>query len=743
MNLGNDKGRRSRGDGVDDTGNSKVSVRDGSVNGAYNGSDGDHSHGASCLGGRKSCGSEEASSAAHLDDSSHAGETQSQSEFIRQQRMKWLESTVHTTTKRSDSQPTEKSGERSEKKLNPTVSTAHRPNKTATTSEVNSSVVTSHSNTTVLHRKTDSITGGQRPDTKAATNHVGTETEHSSEENDENCIDEKSVRNCQNSQTGSGSINATVFGTKKDDSKKETEATVKESPVLDNQPSRCTTASDAGISEHHRTECDSDLQQQPMLVDLATATSELVSDDRPNHCLETGPKAATVEVQKVETVSASIFSEPPLSGSRALLSTENDSNVVSSHRSEETPETSDSVVRETEDTVTFGSHDAFEHIKHFDRTDSGSASRSNEVLNSSCTTSLYLDEPLIEDEFDVYVKTDGLELWSPGRSTSESMSAQLQHVSPSAEPSESIADTDDTLFKLPVISASEVASDKSCEETNLSEETRTDCPNTCELAHSMTSNRPNVENDASSLRTLWRTCVYSRNDVAVDEVSTRVSPANRDNCSMQSSVVGDAETTALVDGISGKNEVAHFQTSNSRSVSPVCRPRNDQDAVTNDGKQSISQQIVATSQEFLGCTSARMKCNSANDSTEAKFDENVCEKSSDDVPLCSVVRKSVCQEPRDTIDSLNALAAGETDKHSDADDTGRLTDTYYEIPAEMEADFVEQMHQETCPNVLRSSMEDFSSEISLDVVVTHVVDARHFWGQIVNEGIQVIYQLSV
>jgi len=745
MNLSSDKARRSRGDNVNDSG---VTGLDGGVSRRNNGCDSDHGRGGSCLECRKNVGNEGASSAGgaavghHSDDITE--DSQNQLAFVRLQRMRWLESKTPATTVQSESLQsqlvtTEKSIERSDKKPTSTVSPVHRPNKAvATSSGVNPPVVTHQSDPAVLHHTTCkfSATGSQRRETKAEppiASHVGKETEQINvSENGKSCVDENLVRNCQNSQTRSGGMKLTIFGSRNDDNKEETEAAVKKNPGLDGERSRCMTASDSGLSESQGNESECHLQQQRVVDGQAVALLKLRSISDDNHSVETRPKAVAVEVQKVDTVSASMFTDPPLSGPRALLSTQN---VISTDNAVEMPGTSDSVVSEA--AVSPGLHDTFRQLNDFDRTDSGSTSRSNEVLNSS----LRLDEPLIADAFDVYMKIDGLELWSQKHSPLQSLGTQLQHDFPSTQLLEDIVDTDKTLLKLPVIPAAEVASDKR-EEDHFAEETRTDCENACEH---VTSNTPNVERSASHEKTRLWTCIYSRNDVGVGEVSTRLLPAYRDAESRYSVLDDVRTTTTSVDGICGKNEAINSQSSNIQSVySPVCPPLDDWDTVTNDTKQSVCEeksQYDATSQELLSCTPGELKFNSAKSCTETKFHGNICEKSSDDV--LSTVRESICRdisstdEPRDSISNQNSLPTGETNRPADADNRERLSDTDDEIPAEMEADFIDQMQYETCPNSSRSQMEDFPSGISLDIVVTHVVDARHFWGQIVNEGIQV------
>jgi len=714
-------------------------------------------------GSRKSAGNEGASGSTgaatrhQSDDITDTDETRSQLAFVRLQRMKWLESQTRSTTKQSDSRQShlvtaEKSSGRSEEKPDLTVSTVRRPSETVTTAGVNTPVVTRQRDTTVLRYTTE----GQRPETKiepATSGCVGKETDESDREGGKNCRDDSAVRNCQSSRTGSGDVKVKNFGSRNDDNESESETTVKEKPCLDGQRSRCETESDTGISaDSLRTESDLQLQQQRLLDASATASSKLSSDD--NQFSDTQPKEAAVAVKQVETISTSIFSDPPKSASRVLLSTPNDLNITSTHRSVTVSGMRHNLVLETTDTASHRLHDATRHLKDFDSSDLGSAPPSDKVPSSSHMRSLYVDEPLIEDEFDVYMKKDGLDFWSPGHSASESLSAHIQHDVPSIEPPEGFADTDDTLLKLPVISASEVVCDKS-EEGRLAEETF--CQSACKLVHNVPSNTPDVEKSASDVKTLpssshmW-TCVYSRNDGEVGKVSMRFSGAYRDVKS-SNSILGDVEaTTALVEGICSTdtyntNEAIHSQTSSSQSAySPVCRPVNDQDPVTNDTQQLVGGKTSQCSATLQGST-PRAVSGSAKNFTEAEFNGSVCEKSSDKVPSSSTVRElggrgvNTMDEPRDSIDGLKSLPPDEANSHTGADSGDRMTDAEYDIPAEMDADFIDQMHLEMCPNVLRNPMEDFSSEISLAIVVTHVVDARHFWGQIVSEGIQVIYMI--
>jgi len=749
-NLGNDDGRRGRGDDVNDRDTGRVTGHDGianrderatdRVNGDSSSYDSDRDHGSGCMsnaGGGSASGTTVACQQSN--DSTRSEEDQSQSVFIRQQRMKWLESKSHTTTKQSDSQTrlvtTEGSGGRSENESNPTVSTVRRPGNTAAVSRTSSIVATRVNDTT---SRADDAAGGQRPKIKtepATTSSVGTETQQTKGGNGKKCIDKNPERDCRNSQTGNRDKIVTIAKTTNDNNKKEPGA-AKENHGHDDHRSGFMPAPDAGISERPRTESDSRLQRQRVVLDSRpTATLKLTSGD--NQSLESRPKAAAVDVHKVETVSVSICSDPPSSGSLVPSSTRNKLDVISTHHSTETPENSDNAVLKTAHTVSPGLHrDVF-------RADSESASRSDEVLKSSYATSSYVDEPLNDDAFDVYVKQDGLDLWSQGYSTSESLSAQL-HDFQNIKPTESIADTSDTLLKLPVFSASVVATDKRDEVC--SGETQTDRQKTCE---NVTSNTPDMGRSASNMKTLpsnrqlW-TCVYSRKSVGVGEVLTRFSPTFSEVRS-PNSVPGDARTTAAsIEGMCDKNEVIRVcpQTSNVQSAaySPVCHTLNDRDAPTHDTKEPVSKdtsQCDATSQEFVVSAPEELNFNSAND--KSTFHVNVRGRSSGDIALNSTVQESVSRSTNATDEPGHSLPTAVTSRRADADNGDRLTDTEYEIPAEMEADFVDQMRYETCPDASPSSTEDFSCETLLRLIVTHVVDARHFWGQIVNEGVQVTF----
>ena len=705
-------------------------------------------HDAGCPRDRKSGlndGAGCASAAAVLRDNDDAT---GQLEFVRQQRMRWLEPDSHTATRQSSSQSqlVEKSDAPSDKKPNSAVSNARDRNRRITSHEVHSAVVTRQTGTTAPRRTTDSVTGSRRTVTKAQpamTARAGNETERNSAENGRNRTDRNPVRNCQNDHTGSGDKRV-IFGTKNGVSKEQTATDTDESRDVGDQQRAKGMTSVAGSSEYHRTGSESELQQKRVVRGQADASVlKLVSSDD-HQSLEARPKL----VADVERTVASISPDPPSSGCRTQPSVRDDLNVTAARRSEEVPGTSSRVVPAAGSRAALGLHDVLKHLQDFDKTDSGSVTRSDEVSHSFCATSLYFDEPLIEDEFDVCMRGGWLRLQSQGHSASESSRAQLQHDFPTIEPPEGFADTDDTLLKLPY-SASEVDSDKLEVVDLAAKETQADCELSQEDA---TSNRPNVEASASNVKPvpssmhLW-SCIYSRNDIGVGEVSTRFSPAFRDDKSWNSAL-GDARTTAaLVEGVCDKNEVIHSQASNTHSAnSPVSRPLSDRETATNDTKRPVTSQHGGTSQELFSCTQGKLKCNSAVNCSEAKFCGSDREKSSADLLLNFTVQEAGSvidavdeRTGMDSIDSMNQLWTGETNRASEAETGDRLASPEYEIPAAMEADFIEQMHRETCPNASQSFAGDFSAEMLLDILITHVVDARYFWGQIVNEGIQVMY----
>jgi len=688
------------------------------------------------------------SAAAVCDDrgnSSLSEDTKSQLAFVRQQRMKWLEAQDRGATKQSDARSqllttAEQSTGSSATKSNHAVSPGRRPDKP---------VVSRQSDTVVSRPLTDSTTVRQRPASQtrpALTNRVGKDVEPGSQGNGvKNCADRNQVRNCSNSQIGrsaadgvdndsscSGRMKVTLFEATNNVSRRPT-AAVETRPG--DEKSRCMTASCCETVERQGTPSESQPLQQSVPDAAASASLAYASDDG-HRSSETRPKPVTVAVQEDATTTAALVcSDRPLTDVRASLSTQNDVGVISStHQSAEAP--GDSAVPKTADTVSAGLHEVF------DKVDSASelGAPSLEVRNSSCTTSLSLYEPLIEDEFDIYIKEDGLDFWFRGCSASESFGAQHDLVS--IDPPEGFADGEDTLLKLPGCSTSENDSHKP-DEVCSATETQAKHQSVRESAQSVTSDATNVERRACGVKaprgrtTLW-TCVYSREDGdEVGQVSTRFSPAFYHDAKIQNSVTVDATPgVALAEGMVISDERA---SENELVDSRICPPRNHQD--TESACRSFDGKAP---QELASSTQGQLTFISAKSCMKTTLSQNVHGKSSDNVSTSSTteqesssVEADASAKPIvvDTIDSLTSMSVDKLNRPCVADN--QPEDTNYEIPAEMEADFIDQMYHETCPNVLRSSTEDPSSEMSLDIVITHVVDARHFWGHIVNEGIQV------
>ena len=757
--------RHSRGDAVTGSGSSRADSCDVDVS-----SNKDDCRGGSSLRGRNDGGNDGASTAGGATvcrdrgDASPGEDSQNQSAFVRQQRMKWLEANCDGAAKQSDTPrsqlptATERSHGPSATKSSGDVSSGCRPEKPVATSGERLGVVSRRSDAVASRLTTESTTGRHRPTTRPAlTNRVvGTDVEPGNgDKSGKNCADRNQVRSC--SRTGSGEddgvdsgggcrghsdgIKVTVFGTTNDVSKGPTAAAVEESS--DDQKPRCLTSSYCGTVDRQRTDAESQRRQQSVrdagATDSGASASLKVASVDDRRFSETRRTPAAVQVQEVATMAAaSICSDRPMTDLPAPLSTQNDVGVTSSTRhSTEAPTTSDSAEPKTADMVSPGLHDAFDNVD----SGTGSEARSVELPNSSRAISLSFDTPLIEDEFDIYMKEDGLDVWLQGGSASQLLDARHDVVS--IDPTEGFADSDDeTLLKLPASSTSENGKPG---EVCSAAETRADCQSVGELAQSLTSDTPNVETSAGAVKAppsrakLW-TCVYSRECVGVGEVSTRFSPAYCD-AEVQNSVPDDATTAvASVGGSGAKNERA---SEKQFADSPVCCSSSYQNtAVTestfNDTNQAFSKETSRCdkpSQELVSSTQEQLISISA---------ENVDEKSSEVIPMSSTtVTESFCSEVNaadkpahvDSIDSLNSVPVDEPSRLSAAGSP--LEDTEYEIPAEMEADFIDQMCHETCPNVAPSSTEDSSAETLLNIVVTHVVDARHFWGQIVNEGIQV------
>jgi len=661
--------------------------------------------------------------------------TQSQSAFVRQQRMRWLQSTTHTMTKQSSLQSqmatTDNFGKRSEDNEDkPTVAVSTVSCSDHTVTITNSAVAVCENNTTAM---ANNAPRSERQDTQTepiVTHTAEKETQQTCVENGEgdgkDLIGENLYRNFQKSQNGSGGgVKLTISETEdtKDKSKKETEATVNEnrSTGLDGQRLRYQAASKAGIPKCDTTDCE--LQQQ-RVWDAGSNVSLKLTTNESQSVKTRINAAATVEeqVQNVSTLSSLVL-PLPVSELRAPSTTQKDVNSLSSRRLLETSETNDSLVSSsTSDAISTGLQEVFSEIRNFSKRDCEPATRAAVATYYSHPKSVCLEEPLMEDAFDVYVKQDELDFWSQGCLALESTRAQLQDICPNIKPLEDFADSEDTPLKLPVVSASEITCDKR-EEVGSGES-----QNACE---NETSDRSDVEKSSSITKTLpcctqSSTCVYySRSNLGIGKVLPRCLPTFRYGESWNS-VLGSTTTAAKpVLRICDKTVAVQSQSSNKQSVnSPVFHLLNDQDTVANSTKQTIHHD--AASQEYLS-------------STTGKVNSSLCQNST---VGCGSVGQSLnaVVEPRDSTDSLNSLPKTAATKTMNADSGSQVADTVvkYAIPVEMEADFIEQMHHETCHDVPPSSTRDFSSELSLHIIVTHVVDARHFWGQIVNEGIQVI-----
>ena len=672
---------------------------------------------AGCLASRNS-GADDASSAAVVrDGGDHSEETAGQSSFVRQQRMKWLEANSHTETRRqSDSQPllVEKLARPPDKKPNPVVSSAPDRNETiAAASGPNPPVAARERDTAEPRRTAAGSVAGSGVTQPAAAAGAGNQREQNGAEDDGNGVDRNAVRDGRSDATDvrtSGS--RTVVG------KERTESVSEKSCDVDEQQRVRYTKADES-SKHHATGSESQRQQQPQVTRGRAGQSvvELVA------CLSSDgrQKQAADEGEEVRTAVDSISPDPSSNGGRTLAS-----NIRSNH-SIKVAETSSRVVPETASRTYL----ELRHLQDSDRrTDSASsATRSDELL--------HFNEPLIEDDFDVYVSKDWLVLppWQ-GRSTSESFSAPLHLEVSTIEPPEAFADTDETPLKLPYSDAFDVAIDKR-EADGLAEETQTNCKSFQDVTPNC---GPNVEGttecNANSLPGSW-SC---RNGVGVGEVSTRFTAALPDGGS-RSSTVGDVRTTAAsVRGVCDENEVVHSQTSSSHSDNdPVSRSDRDRETATDD---ATKQPLTSQHGELFSGTSGELKLDSPHYCSKAEsVQERDCDKFSADVPSSWTVQEAdLSRRAINAIDDptgpvwIDGLER-ETNRPIGAETGYRLT----EIPAAMEADFLEQMHRETCPTASRCSTADFSSEMLLSIMITHVVDDQYFWGQIVNEGIQVTY----
>jgi len=452
--------------------------------------------------------------------------------------------------------------------------------------------------------------GRRTTKTKIAEDRVREETEPENDREDGD-RDRRQAGSSRNSHIGSGAdgtnrdgndtgrsgdcgidnrIKITAFGSRHDAANTEsTGVVVHESSGIEKQGARCETTPDSRFTEQQTRETMSQFHQQKMSDGQSRASLKLELGER-RPFSETRPGTGAVGVQEVAVIAASVQSHLLSCGAQA-----SDENVTESV--DVVTKTADSVAPKTGDAESARSHDDVIHSK-----------AAGDVLNSFCATSFH------EDAFDVFVKDGALDFWSQGRAESQLLRPDLQHDSPDLilEPPESFAD--ETPLKMPVISTSENFSDKP-EETRSAEETRTDRPGPCTFVHA-----PSMYLKTPARRALSWTCVYSRDDAGVGDVSTRCSSTFRD--------------------INHQSDNVHSKLTDDANKAP--------DA---DG---------------------------------------------------------------DSVDAAD-----------------------FELPAWMEADFIDQMRRETCSVAVPTLTDELSSEIGLKIIVTHVVDARHFWCQFVNEGVEV------
>jgi len=771
VRRGNDNSRRSHGGAVCGSGNNRVdscAVMDLSSNNddghAGDENDGGGDVGTSTAGRAAVCGG-------------RGGLLNEDVAFVRQQRMKWLEAKERGTTKQSDAHNEEMTrsvhaqpSTAAERPVGPSLSRLSDAHSSGRGSQSGCGPVVASGEDclpvvgprthTVVSRPLTAGLQLQAPPTASA-NCVGQDAEPTgnAENSVRNFTDGNRAGICSTSGSESSSADSgdsdgscgdqshcmkvTVFGTATDVSERTTETAAKENSG--DQKPRCTTSSYSGTVERQITDSESQSWHQ-RVPDAGASASLRLALDEDRGSSESRPKPVVVEVQELaKTTAASVCSDRPLTDFQARLSSLNDVNVTSAQSSAEAQRTCDHAAPKTSYTVYPPElHNAFDDVD----SGPGLGARSHEVLNS-CTVSLSFDKPLIEEEeFDIYMKVDGSDVWLPGRSTLQSFSAEDDFTS--IDPPEGFADSDDTLLKLPVSSASQNASDER-EEVCSAAETHASYPHASvnELPQSDRLNTPDAASNARGVSAprcsakSW-TCVYSREGVGVGEVSTRFSPAYCE-VEAQNSVL-EGVTTAVapaIEGIVAKNA--------------ACSPPRYQDTVSEsafyDTNQSLSEetsQCHKVLQEVENSTRRQPTCVSAENCMETALPEDVRKNSSDNVrrsntteqePVCPEVNAADQPIRWDSTDSVNSVPLDKLTRLSDADN--RLEDTKFEIPAEMEADFIDQMYHETCPNALRSSTEEFFAEMSLTIVISHVVDARHFWGQIVNEGIQVAYVSSV
>jgi len=658
--------------------------------------------------------------------------SQSQLDFIRRQRMKWLDAKDHDLRKQSESSETplsavQKSVGFTKKTSNHVVNSERHPDTRVATSDVVScSVVRRKSDAVSSRRATDNETSGERRTAivePVVTHHIREDTSrHTGEDSgNKNWTDQNQVRSCSKSKTRSSPVvlGRISGGTANGVRKEEREASAKKS---DDVQEHSFTSSSSYCEVSHRQRIESE-PQPPQL--------QRTSDDSDRRSAETQPKQVKLGVQDTTTTAASSLSySSPCDPGAA-------SNILSD--SVELPRTSGDAVSNTPDTVSPGLRDTITQFRNPEKTDGSVSRSSDDFRNSSCTAYSYWDQPLNEDDFDLYMKVDGQEFWCPGSSASKSASAH--DFAGVVDPPEDFRDSDDTLVKQPVSSASESVSDVT-EKVCFAEDDQTSCQHACELVQSVALNTSkNVESSlsdvtapaAGSCKQLW-TCVYSRGSVAVGEISTRFSPAYFD-VKAQNNVVHDMSATT--EGIGGKNDLAVDNT--------ACLPPSFLESKPNNKPANET------------CNKEITQCDHHSSSTNGGLilencvviasPRNIHEESSTGVPIeneSSSREANITDMLGDSSDDLGSLPTRETDDGlSGVHNDYRVGERSCQIPAEMEADFIDQMRHETCPNVALSSTEDFFSETSLSLIVTHVVDERHFWAQVVNDGQQVLYAVIV
>jgi len=230
---------------------------------------GDLGHDDKCLRDRKSDRNEtsgDAGASAFRSDIAEIVETQSAA-FVRQQRMKWLEANNLSTIGQPDSQSrlviVDKSGGALDRNPNPAVSSVRDPYSSTTSPRLNSSVVARRSGTEESRRVTGSR--GRETDAEPAVTLTSSARNDLVQNAAENRVDRNPAAGDHRNRlkaTENGSKKLKISGSRNDADKDETGSALEESHRAADQTARSMTSGCRGAPDHHRTDSQSQLQQQ-------------------------------------------------------------------------------------------------------------------------------------------------------------------------------------------------------------------------------------------------------------------------------------------------------------------------------------------------------------------------------------------------------------------------------------------------------------------------------------------------